>query len=294
MRDQAMSLRIMTNKARSNQPEVSSSSAIQNHRKASGPRIIAITSGKGGVGKTNVVANLAIALSTHGKHIMVLDADLGLANLDVLLGLIPKFHLGHLINGTKELSDIVLEGPGGVRIIPAGSGIQQLTELREDQRERLMQKLLSLDAGTDFLFIDTAAGISDNVMHFLSMAGEVIVVCAPEPTAIVDAYAVIKSIIASDREKPIKLLVNSVENSQEAEQVFSQVNRVVWRFLNREVQLFGYVYADNSVHLAVKGQTSVVESFPNSRASLCFKNLARQLANDGPQIYFLGNSVSTS
>lgn len=291
MQDQAMSLRLMANKGNPDAPSSTKSDPVPAPARAS--KVIAITSGKGGVGKTNVVANLAIALSTLGKQITVVDADLGLANIDVLLGLVPKFHLGHLINGTKAISEIMLEGPEGIKIIPASSGIQQLTELTEAQRKKIMDDLLSVSSDTDFVLVDTAAGISDNVMHFLSVADEVIVVCAPEPTAIVDGYAVIKAILSTNKEKSIKILVNSVENSQEAQQVFAQINRVVFRFLSRELKLFGYVYADTCVHQAVKGQTSVVVAYPNSRASLCFKNLARQLINNNPQSHSSGKTVYT-
>ena len=163
-----------------------------------GPKIIAVTSGKGGVGKTNVVANLAVSLSELGKQIVVLDADFGLANIDVLLGLTPRYHLGHVLFGNKTLSEIMVQGPKGMRIIPASSGLQRMSELTLAQRNHLVESFTSLDLDTDYFIIDTAAGISRNVIHFLLSSQEVIVVSAPEPTAIVDAYAVIKIILAED------------------------------------------------------------------------------------------------
>jgi flagellar biosynthesis protein FlhG len=265
MYDQATSLRAMAKEARV-APDV------ENMRK-----VIAFTSGKGGVGKTNIVANLAISLSKLGKRVVVLDADLGLANIDVLLGLTPKFHLGHLINGSKTLAEVIVEGPSKVRIIPASSGIQELTKLSPEQRTRILGKLQTLTSESDFLFIDTGAGISDNVLYFLTAAAEVIVVCQPEPTSIVDAYAVIKVLVTNDPEKQIKILVNCVEDGAEAQRVFDQISTVALRFLQRKLVLMGYIYKDSSIPMAVKDQSSVVTSFPNSNASRCFQALARQL-----------------
>ncbi len=177
---------------------------------STGTHIVAVTSGKGGVGKTNVVANLAAVLSDLGKKVLVFDADLGLANIDVLLGLAPRFHLGHVLIGKKALSEIIVPGPKGMRIIPASSGIQGLTEITNEQRNHLVDSFSELDSDIDYLIIDTAAGVSRNVIHFLLPAHEVIVVSAPEPTAIVDAYAVIKILLTEDPEKDVKVLMNSV------------------------------------------------------------------------------------
>jgi flagellar biosynthesis protein FlhG len=167
-------------------------------------KVVAVTSGKGGVGKTNVVANLSVSLSELGKKIVVLDADFGLASIDVLLGLTPRYHLGHVLFGDKTLTEVMIPGPEGIRIIPASSGLQRMSELTLAQRNHLVECLQDLDAETDYFIIDTAAGISRNVIHFLLSAQEVIVVSAPEPTAIVDAYAVIKIILAEDRKNKFR------------------------------------------------------------------------------------------
>jgi flagellar biosynthesis protein FlhG len=246
--------------------------------KEPGPKIVAVTSGKGGVGKTNVVANLSVSLSELGKKIVVLDADFGLANLDVLLGLTPRYHLGHVLFGNKTLTEIMVQGPRGIRIIPASSGLQRMSELTLAQRNHLVESFTNLDSDTDYFIIDTAAGISRNVIHFLLAAQEVIVVSAPEPTAIVDAYAVIKIILAEDHTKPVQILINSVEQAEDAHEVFCQINSVVKRFLNREIDYLGHIERDSHVPQAVRSQMLVTHRFPNAPASRCFRDLARRIA----------------
>ena len=246
--------------------------------KGTEPKIVAVTSGKGGVGKTNVVANLSVCLSELGKKVVVLDADFGLANLDVLLGLTPRYHLGHVLYGNKTLTEIMVQGPRGIRIIPASSGLQRMSELTAAQRNHLVESFADLDCETDYFIIDTAAGISRNVIHFLLSAQEVIVVSAPEPTAIVDAYAVIKIILAEDPKKHIQVLINSVEQSEDAHEVFCQINSVVKRFLNREIDYLGHIERDGHVPQAVRSQTLVTHRFPNAPASRCFRDLARRMA----------------
>jgi flagellar biosynthesis protein FlhG len=241
------------------------------------PRILAVTSGKGGVGKTNVVANLSVSLSELGKKIVVLDADFGLANIDVLLGLTPRYHLGHVLFGNKTLTEIMIPGPKGIRIIPASSGMQRMSELTSAQRNQLVENFTNLDSDTDYFIIDTAAGISRNVIHFLISAQDVIVVSAPEPTAIVDAYAVIKIILAEDPKKQIRVLINSVENAEDAHEVFCQINSVVRRFLNREIEYLGHVERDARIPQAVRSQMLVTHRFPHAPSSRCFRELARRI-----------------
>ncbi len=241
-------------------------------------KILAVTSGKGGVGKTNVVANLAVSLSEIGKKVIVLDADFGLANIDVLLGLTPRFHLGHVLFGNKTLTEIMVQGPKGIRIIPASSGLQRLSELTTEQRNHLVENFANLDGDADYLIIDTAAGISQNVIHFLLAAHEVIVVSAPEPTAIVDAYAVIKILLAEDSSKVIHVLINSVQSETEAREVYTQINSVVNRFLNCQVAYLGHIERDSHILQAVRNQVLVTHLFPGAPASKCFRDLARAVA----------------
>ena len=265
--------------------------AVSNSAAARGPRVVAVTSGKGGVGKTNVVANLAFCLSEIGLKVVVLDADFGLANIDVLLGLAPRFHLGHVLFGNKSLADIMVQGPRGIRIIPASSGLQKLSELTTAQKNYLMKSFADLDCDTDYFLIDTAAGISNNVVHFLLAAQEVIVVSAPEPTAIVDAYAVVKILLSEDPEKNIRLLVNSVRSEEEAREVFRQINSVVKRFLNREVFYLGHVERDPHVAQAVRSQVLVAQCFPEAPAGRCFRRLAHAMVRENAGMGTAGDLV---
>ncbi len=244
-------------------------------------RVLAVTSGKGGVGKTNVVANMAVTLSDMGKKVVVLDADFGLANLDVLLGLTPRYHLGHVLFGNKTLAEIMVQGPKGIQIIPASSGLQRLADLTVAQRNFLVESFAELDADTDYFIIDTAAGISSNVLHFLLAAHEVIVVSAPEPTAIVDAYALIKILLGEQQDKLIRVLINSTQSEEEAREVFRQINSVVRRFLDREVLYLGHVERDPHVLQAIKSQVLVTHYYPSAPASRSFRRITRSLLADG-------------
>ena len=187
--DQASSLRKIVNQSAARIKKESSA-----HRETSGrpPRVISITSGKGGVGKTNIVGNLAMALTCLGHRVLVLDADLGLANIDIIFGVHPTHNIGHVINGEKTLSEVILEGPHGIRIIPAGSGFVNLTRLTEGQKLSLLSEFEALDDVLDFLLIDTGAGISENVLYFNLAADDCIIVATSEPTSITDAYAMMK------------------------------------------------------------------------------------------------------
>ncbi len=241
------------------------------------PVAIAITSGKGGVGKSNVVANLAISLAGLGKSVMILDADFGLANIDLLFGIAPRHNLRDFVFGRTSLEDIIVEVPGGVKIIPASSGIEQMAALTSEQQLRLIRGLSQLGTLTDYLLIDTAAGISGNVVQFLLAAGIVIVVTAPEPTAIVDAYLVIKILAHRESQKRVSILVNSVSGRDEALSVFEQINAVSRRFLSKPVELLGFIERDSHVTQAVRQQAPWVTMFPGSTASRSVNRLAKRL-----------------
>ncbi len=245
-------------------------------------RVIAITSGKGGVGKTNIVANLGFALSKLGKKVLILDADLGLGNLDVLLGLAPKYNLSHVIFGEKSIPEITVAGPGNMNILPASSGIQELTRLSEEQKILILSKLDHLTDPVDILLIDTAAGISSNVMYFNATAQEIMVVVSPEPTSITDAYALMKVLSVKYSEKHFKLLVNLASNVQEAEDVFRQLRLVADRFLDISIEYIGYVLSDENVTKCVKLQKVVSEIYPDTQASRCFVSLAKKICQSSP------------
>ena len=269
MADQASRLRAL---ARQAVPE----SALFN------ARVLAITSGKGGVGKTNVVAGLALALAEKGQRVTVLDADFGLANLDILLGLAPKYTLEHVLPGEKLLEEILLEGPLGIQVLPASSGIQELTRLDTTAELRLVQGLQRVAEGQDWLLIDTAAGIHDSVIKLLLAAQELVLVSTPEPTSLVDAYAMVKVIHLRDASKPLWLLVNNAQGEEEAEETIEQLQAATQRFLGRELQVLGMIPADPSVLQAVREQRGVVERFPRSPAALAFRRLAEQLRKKVP------------
>ncbi len=242
-------------------------------------QVIAVTSGKGGVGKTNVVANLAYSLCRLKRRVLILDADMGLANLDVLLGLIPKYTIQHMLLGERTLEEIIIEGPGGMKILPASSGVQELTDLTSQQRMALLSQFECLNERTDVLLIDTAAGISSNVMFFNTIANEIIVVASPEPTSITDAYAIIKVLSTRYAEKYFQLLVNFVRNESEGLEVYRQLSTVTERFLNLSIRYLGFIPIDAHVQSAVKRQRAVSELFPNCVASRSFLALAEKIVN---------------
>jgi flagellar biosynthesis protein FlhG len=243
---------------------------------------LAITSGKGGVGKTNVVVNLAVSLGRLRHRVVILDADFGLGNVDVLLGLAPESHLGHVLSGEKAMHEILVDGPEGIRVIPASSGLQELTVLSSVHWDRLSAGLRGLSHECDFLLIDTAAGIADNVLEMLAGSERVLLVTSPEPTAVVDAYALIKVMTALDPRKDIGLLVNDARDAEEAGVVFRQLETAASRFLNRRVHSYGFVAHDPAVRESVCVQQPVVFHHPQSPASLCFRMLASRVAGLRP------------
>ena len=264
------------------------------HRQKS-VKTITVTSGKGGVGKTNMVANLAIALRRLGKEVMILDADLGLSNIDVLLDLAPKYNIQHVINGEKTLKEVVIEGPHGIRILPASSGVQEMTELDEFQRMRLIAEFESYDANIDYLLIDTGAGISANVAFFCIASQEIVIVTTPEPTALTDAYALIKVLFNNYQEKDFRVLVNSAKNSADAIEVFRRLSLAAEKFLNISLDYLGYVPLDESVRNAVRQQKAFLDEYPECDASRQVSEIASKLHTDnrakvkGTLQLFIGN-----
>ena len=250
-------------------------SALQNS--ASSVKVIAVASGKGGVGKTNTVINLASSMAALGDRVMVLDADLGLGNLDVMLGLAPKYNLQHLFAGEKDLDDIIVEGPQGIKIIPAASGIQEVTHSGTREQRILMEQMNRFAGEIDFLFIDAAAGISDMVTSFVMAADAALVVATPEPTSMTDAYALMKVLCNRYGKKKFYLLLNQVSGESEARQVYNQLSRVGEKFLDITLLFLGYVPKDANVPRAVCRQQAVVEYNPESPASRSFVEVARRL-----------------
>ncbi|XPS85920.1 FlhG: predicted flagellar biosynthesis protein [Desulfosarcina variabilis str. Montpellier] len=247
-------------------------------------RVIAITSGKGGVGKTNIVANMGYTLCKAGKRVLIFDADLGLGNLDVLLGLTPQYNLSHVIEGQKKLSDIIVSGPGQLKILPASSGIQELTKLTHPQKIKLFNELHVLLSDYDIVLIDTAAGISSNVLYFNASANEIMVVVTPEPTSITDAYALMKILSVKYQEKHFRLLVNQAKNEREADEVSRQLCLVANRFLDVSIDYFGSILADSKVKSGVRKQKVVSQIAPMSQASRDFFQLSHKLIRTQPMV----------
>ncbi len=241
-------------------------------------RSIAITSGKGGVGKTNITTNLALAISVQNKRVGIIDADLGLANIDVLLKLKPKYNLEHVITGEKKLSDIFIKGPAGLTIIPASPGRTSMASLSEIDRTILINQLLKAVDDFDVTFIDTAAGISNNVLDFVIAAGEIFVVTTPEPTAITDAYAMIK-VISQKKDTSIGILVNMVANQHQAFDVAERITIAANRFINAKTYFVGYVLKDQAVSDAVSSQQPLIFKYPMSSASKCINLIAKNIIN---------------
>jgi len=244
--------------------------------------VLAITSGKGGVGKTNVTINVAIAMARLGLRVGVLDADFGLGNVDVLLGIAPGAHVGHVVTGEKHLRDVVVRGPHGITIIPSSSGLQAMTSLSGVQRDRLLAALDLACRELDFLLIDTAAGISDNVMDMLKLAERVVLVTSLEPSAIVDAYALTKVLTAADAAKDIGVVVNGARTAEEAGLAYRQIETATRRFLKRSVAYYGHITDDPAVRESVLVQRAIVDLLPQSPASRCYRIVASRLAGLGP------------
>lgn len=241
-------------------------------------RTIAITSGKGGVGKSNLVANLAIGISRLGKSVLVLDADLGMANLDVLFGVRPQHTLYHVIKGVKDLLDIIISGAPGVKFIAGGSGMRELADLDAQQRSRILQKLESIESYTDVFLIDTGAGLSSNVMSFVRSADEVLVVTTPEPTAMADAYGVIKALHTESETFPqVSIIVNKVKKPEEGSLVAGRMIKVAKQFLDVDVTYAGYVLEDRNVIRSVRAQKPFMNLYPHTQASACVSNIVARL-----------------
>ena len=248
------------------------------NKKQKRTKTIAVTSGKGGVGKTSVAVSLSIALTRGGSSVTLLDADLGLANINVILGIIPKYNLYHVIKGQKKLKDIVIDVPEGIKIIAGASGFHQLANLENKQRISFIEAISEIDSD-DFMVIDTGAGVSQNVLSFVMAADEIIVVTTPEPTAITDAYGIIKSIASQSSDKVIKILVNRAQSVAEGKRVAQRVINIAGQFLNIKVDNLGFIFDDIYVPKSVRNQKPFIVSYPKSKASGCITMIAERLSN---------------
>jgi flagellar biosynthesis protein FlhG len=238
---------------------------------------IAIASGKGGVGKSNLAANLAVALGENGARVLLVDADLAQANLDLLLGVHPRFDLQHVLSGEKQPEDIVIKAAKGVRLVPASSGVPELAELDDYRRECLLRALGSLETDTDLVLLDLASGVSSTVTAFCHAADEVIIVTTPEMPAFSDAYALIKLLHQQGRTRPPHLVVSMASSADEAEETAHRIRLVARRFLTLDIDFLGSVPFDPAVARAVRRQEPVLTAFPQSSAAAAYRELAGRL-----------------
>jgi flagellar biosynthesis protein FlhG len=239
-------------------------------------RVISVTSGKGGVGKTNISVNLAVQLARQGHRPCVFDADLGLANLNILLGIRPEFDLEDVICGDKRLPDIIVQDPSGIAIIPGGTGVERLAELQGDQLRRLIASFAGLD-GYDILIFDTSAGISRSVLSFCMAAKEVLVVIVPEPTSLTDGYALLKVLSLNGYREPVKVVVNQAKNERFAQMVFDKFRDAVRKYLPLDILFLGGLPSDEGVAEAVARQRPFVSLYPDGRAAAAVGRLAANL-----------------
>lgn len=243
-----------------------------------GTRIIAVSSGKGGVGKTNLSINIALAYADLGKKVIVLDADLGLANVNVILGIIPKYNLYHLIRKQKSIREIILDTGYGIQIVAGASGFSKIANLSQEEREHFIEELSELSSA-DVIIVDTSAGVSSNVLDFVAAADDAIIVTTPEPTAITDAYGIVK-IIATEIDYlniGLKLVVNRVKSVTQGKKVAERVISIAGQFLNLKIDYLGYVYEDATVGQAVLKQKPFYVLDPKCKASICVKHIVSRL-----------------
>ena len=264
MQDQASKLRDITNKRGGG-------------NKIALSRVLAVTSGKGGVGKSNISTNLALALVQHGKKILLIDFDLGLANIDVLFGIYPQYTLKDVFRGKKELKDVIVEGPGGLMIIPASSGVEEMVNLSRSQKERLVRDVGQIKNGIDLVIIDTGSGIYSDVVRMLVAANEIIIVVTPEPTSITDAYAVVKVVSKYKKQPRIRLIVNMCKNITDAKITGKRITEASKRFLGVNIHEVFALPFDQHVSMAVRAQKPFLIQYPDTAVSATIRNIAGNL-----------------
>ncbi|MFC3907980.1 MinD/ParA family protein [Legionella dresdenensis] len=253
-------------------------------------KVIAVSAGKGGVGKSNVSVNLAVSLARKGNKILLMDADLGLGNIDIMLGLYSKYNLSHVIQGNCHIADIMLTGPYGISVIPASSGTEYMAQLKAVEHAGIIDSFNELTDDFDYMIIDTAAGISDTVLSFTRSSQEVIVVVCDEPTSLTDAYALIKVMSKRYNWNHFRVLVNMARSLQEGKELFNRLFQVADQFLDVNLDYLGAIPFDERVHEAVKRQKPVLELYPDSNAAKAFEQLGESVGDWPFNRAFKGNT----
>lgn len=261
-------------------------------------KVIAVSSGKGGVGKTNVSVNLALSMAKEGKDVMLLDADLGLANVDVLLGLNTEYDLSHVMRGERTLEEIIVDGPSNIKVVPASTGISDMANLDPAEQMGLVNAFSDLSCAVDVMIIDTGAGISDSVVKFCGASQDVIVVVHDEPASITDAYAFIKVMSRKHNVSRFHVLANMTHDSREGRELFIKLSKATDRFLDVVLNFIGAVPYDGKLRKAIQHQRAVVDAFPHSPSALAFKRITKQINNwpehsqtDGQMKFFVERMI---
>ncbi len=262
---------------------------VQESSELSNARVIAVTSGKGGVGKTSLSVNLAMEMAKMGKKVVIFDADFGLANVEVMLGIRPTYNLLDLIHNNKTMPEIITKGPMGIGFISGGSGVSELASLDKNNIKLLISEMVKLDRMYDVVIIDTGAGITDSVMEFVMVSPEVLLVVTPEPTSITDAYSLLKVLRRKNEFNPlyktINVVSNRVTNDSEGDEIFAKMNTVSSKFLNTKLEYLGSIPQDKNASMAIIEQKPVVSAYPNTPASKAIGELARKLINTEQEEY---------
>lgn len=251
-------------------------------------RVIAVTSGKGGVGKTSICTNLAVHAASGGLRVLVVDADLGLANVEILLGIVPRYSLVDLLEGTASIDEVLADGPHGVKVLPAGSGVPHLASLDEAQKLRLVTSLDPLEDRFDLVLVDSPAGIGDNVLFFVGASQEALLVVTPEPTSLTDAYVAIKAISQRAGVRDFHVAISQSPGERQAREVFEKLGRLTDRFLNARVRYLGSIPRDEHVHRAIMAQIPLVEAYPLAPASRSIARIADRLLAEPPPAHLEG------
>lgn len=250
------------------------------NRKNKGPKVFCVSSGKGGVGKSNFTLNLGISLCDEGKKVVIIDADIGLANLEILIGVVSKYNLLDILERNMSIEEILIDGPNGIKFISGGSGITQLANVDKLKLDKFIQSISRLGDIADYILIDTGAGISDLLTSFSSISDEVMIVTTCEPTAIADAYALIKVLVSRNINKKINIVINKADNKPEADSVFKNLSTVSKKFVNVDLSYLGYINNDSAVAKAVKVQKPFIKYNENSRASKSIRRITSALLNE--------------